>query len=145
LFQFVIPAYGESPFLEACIQSLKNQTVDVDILLATSTPNLYIQQLADKYKIPVLVNSQGEIELPFIGKFAVANKGREEVENEIEKMSTYNINNILLCYGFDKAFKYYIDNNYAPHTATPLSDINKVHSITKTLVYYLIISSFEVK
>jgi polysaccharide export outer membrane protein len=32
-----------------------------------------------------LVNSLGEIELPFIGKFLVANKGREEVENEIEK------------------------------------------------------------
>jgi hypothetical protein len=67
------------------------------------------------------------------------------IENEIEKMSTYNINNILLCYGIDKAFKYYIENNYAPHTATPLSDIKNVHSITKTLVYYLIISSFEVK
>jgi len=32
-----------------------------------------------------LVNSQGEIELPFIGKFVVANKGRDSVENEIEK------------------------------------------------------------
>ncbi len=32
-----------------------------------------------------LVNSLGEIELPFIGKFIVANRGREEVENEIEK------------------------------------------------------------
>jgi polysaccharide export outer membrane protein len=32
-----------------------------------------------------LVNSLGEIELPFIGKFVVANRGREEIENEIEK------------------------------------------------------------
>ena len=32
-----------------------------------------------------LVNSSGEIELPFIGKFVVANKGRDSVENEIEK------------------------------------------------------------
>ncbi len=32
-----------------------------------------------------LVNSLGEIELPFIGKFIVANRGREDVENEIEK------------------------------------------------------------
>lgn len=32
-----------------------------------------------------LVNSLGEIELPFIGKFIVVNRGREEVENEIEK------------------------------------------------------------
>jgi polysaccharide export outer membrane protein len=32
-----------------------------------------------------LVNSLGEIELPFIGKFVVVNRGREQVENEIEK------------------------------------------------------------
>jgi len=73
------------------------------------------------------------------------------IENEIEKMSTYNINNILLSYGFDKAFKYYIDNNYntmedqGSSGIRSLSDIKNVHSITKTLVYYLIVSSFEIR
>ena len=70
------------------------------------------------------------------------------IENEIEKMSTYNINTILLSYGFDKAFKYYIDNNYDTRGSSEtrqLSDIKNVHSITKTLVYFLIVSSFEVK
>ena len=73
------------------------------------------------------------------------------IENEIEKMSTYNINTILLSYGFDKAFKYYIDNNYDTRGSSgtsetrQLSDIKNVHSITKTLVYFLIVSSFEVK
>jgi polysaccharide export outer membrane protein len=43
-----------------------------------------------------LVNSQGEIELPFIGKFAVANKGREEVENEIEKKLSEYIQNPIV-------------------------------------------------
>lgn len=64
------------------------------------------------------------------------------IENEIEKMSTYNINNILLSYGFDKAFQYYIDNYY---NTRPLSDIKNVNSISKTLVYFLITTSFEVK
>lgn len=70
------------------------------------------------------------------------------IENEIEKMSTYNINNILLSYGFDKAFKYYIDNNYTsytPYTTIPLSDIKNIDSITKKLVYNLIVSAFEIK
>ena len=73
------------------------------------------------------------------------------IENEIEKMSTYNINNILLSYGFDKAFKYYIDNNYntmedqGSSGTRSLSDIKNIHSITKTLVYYLIVSSFEIR
>ncbi len=43
-----------------------------------------------------LVNSQGEIELPFIGKFFVANKGREEVENEIEKKLSEYIQNPIV-------------------------------------------------
>ncbi len=43
-----------------------------------------------------LVNSQGEIELPFIGKFVVANKGREEVENEIEKKLSEYIQNPIV-------------------------------------------------
>jgi hypothetical protein len=76
------------------------------------------------------------------------------IENEIEKMSTYNINTILLSYGFDKAFKYYIDNNYdtrgspgspGSQGGRQLSDIKNIHSITKTLVYYLIVSSFEIR
>jgi polysaccharide export outer membrane protein len=43
-----------------------------------------------------LVNSQGEIELPFIGKFVVANKGREEIENEIEKKLSEYIQNPIV-------------------------------------------------
>ena len=35
---FVICAYGESPYLEACIRSLLSQTEKSRILCATSTP-----------------------------------------------------------------------------------------------------------
>ena len=36
---FVVCAYGESPYLEKCIDSLEKQTVKSRILIATSTPN----------------------------------------------------------------------------------------------------------
>ena len=36
---FAVCAYKESPYLEACIQSLLDQTVRTDIIVATSTPN----------------------------------------------------------------------------------------------------------
>lgn len=52
---FVICAYKKSPYLEACIRSLKKQTVRSDIYLVTSTPSEYIDQLAKKYRIPVMV------------------------------------------------------------------------------------------
>jgi len=56
-FEFVICAYKESPYLEDCICSLKNQTVLVNILLVTSTPNSYIETLADKYQLQYFVNT----------------------------------------------------------------------------------------
>ena len=49
---FVICAYGESPYLQACIQSCVNQTSvnaqESKIILYTSTPNTLIDQLAKK-------------------------------------------------------------------------------------------------
>ena len=53
---FVVCAYKESEYLEECIISLLNQTMQSEIKIATSTPNDYIQSLAEKYKLEVLVN-----------------------------------------------------------------------------------------
>lgn len=52
---FAICAYQDSPYLEACIKSLKRQAVPADIILCTSTPSSYIDRLAGKYQIPVYV------------------------------------------------------------------------------------------
>lgn len=54
---FVVPAYGESPYLEECISSLLQQTVKSRILLSTSTPSDFIHDLAEKHSIPVTVNT----------------------------------------------------------------------------------------
>ena len=56
---FVVCAYKESKFLEDCIVSLKTQSLSSNILLCTSTPNTYIQSIADKYNITVCVNEEG--------------------------------------------------------------------------------------
>ena len=56
---FAVCAYGESPYLEECVQSLLMQKVRTSILIATSTPNSHITGIADKYGIPVYIN-QGE-------------------------------------------------------------------------------------
>ena len=56
---FAVCAYKESPYLEECIKSLKNQTIKSNILIATSTPNDYIKGIADKYAIPYYIN-EGE-------------------------------------------------------------------------------------
>lgn len=58
---FVICAYKESPYLEECILSLKNQTVASNIIMETSTPNPFIERMAEKYHIPLYVNPHGGI------------------------------------------------------------------------------------
>lgn len=36
---YAIPAYGDSPYLESCIKSLKAQNVTSPVILCTSTPS----------------------------------------------------------------------------------------------------------
>ena len=53
---FVICAYKESIFLEACIESLEQQNSKSQIMIATSTPNDYIMEIANKHGIKVFIN-----------------------------------------------------------------------------------------
>lgn len=53
---FVVAAYKESQFLEESIKSLLNQSVKSRICIATGTPNNFIQSIANKYNLPLLIN-----------------------------------------------------------------------------------------
>ncbi len=53
---FVVLAYKQSQFLETCIKSVLNQSYKSQVIIATSTPNQYINELANKYHLDVKVN-----------------------------------------------------------------------------------------
>lgn len=53
---FMICAYQENPYLEDCIISVLQQTVLGTVVISTSTPNDYINGLAQKYNLPIIVN-----------------------------------------------------------------------------------------
>ena len=55
---FVILAYHESDDLEECIKSVINQSVKSNVVIATSTPNDYIIDLASEYSLGVMVNKE---------------------------------------------------------------------------------------
>lgn len=55
----VLCAYKESQYLEACLVSLLEQTVKTNIVICTSTPNEFIQKIADKYNIQVISHEDG--------------------------------------------------------------------------------------
>jgi glycosyltransferase involved in cell wall biosynthesis len=54
---FVIPAFGDSPFLEACLNSLRSQTSASPILLTTSTPSAFLDEVAERFDVELRVNS----------------------------------------------------------------------------------------
>ena len=52
---FVICAYKESPYLRDCIQSLLSQKVSCPVYISTSTPNRFIEHLADEFALPLFI------------------------------------------------------------------------------------------
>lgn len=54
---FAICAYKESHYLEECVLSVMNQKVKGKVLIATSTPNQYIETIAKKYQIPLYIRN----------------------------------------------------------------------------------------
>ena len=58
---FVILAYKESIYLEDCIKSVINQSVKSNVLIATTTDNKFIRNLAKKYNIHVVVGKHTNI------------------------------------------------------------------------------------
>lgn len=54
---FIICAYKESEYLEKCLVSVLNQTIKSNIMISTSTPNEFIMEIAQKYRIVVHINN----------------------------------------------------------------------------------------
>ena len=54
----MICAYKESPYLEECVLSVLEQTVNSTVLIATSTDNAHIRSIAEKYGIEVRVSGR---------------------------------------------------------------------------------------
>jgi glycosyltransferase involved in cell wall biosynthesis len=72
MFTFAICAYKESPYLEDVVRSVLKQTIPVEILIATSTPSAYIENIAEKYNIPYFVNPQKDGGIATDWEFAVS-------------------------------------------------------------------------
>lgn len=53
---YVVLAYKESEYLDECIKSVLNQKYKSKVVIATSTPNEFINEIAVKYNLEVFVN-----------------------------------------------------------------------------------------
>lgn len=71
---FAVCAYKDSPYLEACVRSLKRQSVPSQIILCTSTPSDYIRALAERFDLPLYVRD-GESDIQDDWNFACERAG----------------------------------------------------------------------
>lgn len=70
---FIVPAYMESPYLEACLHSLRSQAAPSRILISTSTPFPTLESVAKTYGAELFVHS------PNRGMAHDWNKGLEQI------------------------------------------------------------------
>lgn len=68
---FVVLAYKESKYLEKCIQSVIRQK-DSHVVIATSTPNKFIKNLAKKYNLEIKENPNPGLGIGYDFDFAVS-------------------------------------------------------------------------
>lgn len=57
---FAVMAYKDSPFLSECLESLKTQTFQSEVYISTSTPSIFIIEIAKKYDCKVFVSEPGK-------------------------------------------------------------------------------------
>lgn len=55
---FVIPAFGDSPYLAECLASIRQQTVPSRIIMTTSTPSPPVARIAEQQGVPLFVNAE---------------------------------------------------------------------------------------
>ena len=67
---FAICAYKDSPYLDACIHSLKRQSVKSKIILCTSTPSPFLEAMAKIHDIPLYVRD-GKVTFRMTGTLPV--------------------------------------------------------------------------
>jgi len=69
---FVVCAYKESQFLSSCINSLLVQQESSDIIIATSTPNKYIQKIAKRHNLKLFENVEAKNSIGSDWNFALS-------------------------------------------------------------------------
>lgn len=113
---FSICAYKESKYLEECIISLKNQTIKSNIIICTSTPNKYIENLANKYKLKYYIKN-GKSDIQDDWNFAI-NKCKTDLVTVAHQDDIYNekyLENIISNYTGKELMifteQYYYKNN----------------------------------
>ena len=61
LHTFIVLAYKESKYIEDCIKSVLDQKYPSKVVIATTTPNKYIENIANKYRLDMIIGKHTNI------------------------------------------------------------------------------------
>ena len=133
---FAICAYKESPYLEEAIKSIVNQEIKTNIIIGTSTPNKYIENLAKKYDIKYYVR-KGKSDIQEDWNF-IYNKAKTELVTVAHQDDLYEKEYTKELFNhYDKDILMYNTNYYPYKNSEKTTDTNsKIKHILKFFVKY---------
>ncbi|MBQ3280070.1 glycosyltransferase family 2 protein [Candidatus Saccharibacteria bacterium] len=139
LHTFVILAYKESSFLEDCIKSVKNQSYSSEVIVATTTKNSYISNLAKIYNLKVIEGEHTNIGGDF--DFAI-HSGNTPLITVAHQDDVYEKN---YSEKIVKAYKKYPDSSIIFTDYFELRDKERVYSNTLLKIKHLLLTSIRIK
>ena len=88
---YVVLAYKQSKYLEECIKSVLNQKFPSKVIIATSTPNKYIEDIACKYDLDIIINPNPGKGIGYDFDFAIS-CGKTELVTVAHQDDIYDFN-----------------------------------------------------
>jgi len=131
---FVVLAYKESVYLEECIKSVVNQKYNSKVVIATTTDNNFIREIANKYKIDVVVGKHTTIGGDF--DFAIKT-GKTELVTIAHQDDVYDYEfsfEIVEKYKYNKKASIIIPNYY--ELKGKKQEVNNINLIIKRILLF---------
>ena len=138
---YVVLAYKESSYLEECIKSVLNQKYPSKVVIATSTPNDYIQNMADKYSLEVMINPNPGKGIGYDFDFAVScGKTKLTTVAHQDDIYDYDYSDKIV-----KAYQKYPDSLIVFSDYYEIRDTGKVHSNTNLKIKRILLLPMRIK
>jgi glycosyltransferase involved in cell wall biosynthesis len=125
---YVVLAFKESPYLEECVKSTLNQKYKSKVVIATSTPNAYIDDIAERYNLEVFARPLKDRAQGAASDFNYAlTTSKTELSTIVNHDEIYNYD-----YSFE-VVRYYEKNKDTSIIFTKYYDIKDEETVYKSL------------
>lgn len=136
---FVILAYKESAYLEECIKSVLNQTIESKVVIATTTDNKYIRKIAKKYNLEVIVGKHTTIGGDFDFAKNTATTALVTIAHQDDIYDNTYVENIIKAYNKYENVSIIFTDNYE------IRENKKVYTNTNLKIKRILLTPLRIK